>query len=140
MLSMKNQIIDEIKSQNIVSEVRDFYSQADPIFPMITVQEFPTSTGLMTNGQPNIVTNYYQFEIYCKNTILNKVITSANDKLFEFGVALDNYVNTKYLMNQVGEPIILPYPSDQTVMRWVVRYSLILGENNDGTISTYRRY
>lgn len=136
MVSIKKQIIDELIEEDFIDNVRDFYSTEKPTFDMLTVQEFPSNTGIMVDNQPRVVENYYEFEIYCKNKVVDNVVVTANNRITDLVVELDLILNTKYGMTLIGEPVIEPHPNDNTIMRCITRYSAFIDKVS---LNLYRR-
>lgn len=136
MVSIRKQIIEDIKNANIIENVHDFYSDEEIKLDLLTIQELPTNDGVEVDGQPKIVKNIYEFEIYAKNRIINNEVYSARDMLDTYSIALDNFINTTYGMTQIGEPVIAPYDTDNTVKRMVLRYSGLIDKD---TLKMFRR-
>lgn len=103
--------------------VRSASSQQIPIYPLITVEEVPTNTGVYVGGQPRIVKNIYQFEYYCQNSMIDDIITSAEDMSKLLGIDTDSFLNETFNMTQIGDPFGNPMASDNNIYRWVVRYT-----------------
>lgn len=103
--------------------IRSASSQQTPVYPLITIEEVPTNNGVYVDAQPRIVQNVYQFEYYCQNSMIDDIITSAEDVSKLLGIDTDTFLNQTFNMTQLGDPFGNPMTNDNNVYRWVVRYT-----------------
>lgn len=102
--------------------VKDFYAVSKVTPPMVTVNELPGEGVLFPDGQPKIVRNSFQFEVYCKQQTINSAPMTAIAAAKALMLELDATLNQTFGLTQVGDISFLPYASDQNIVRGVARY------------------
>lgn len=101
--------------------VRDFYAVSKVAPPMVTINELPGEGVLFPDGQPKIVRNSFQVEVYCKQASGPQVMTAiAAAKALMLEV--DAVLNSEFGLTQVGDAPFAPYMADESIIRGVARY------------------
>lgn len=134
MILIGDQVIQVLQEQLTFPKVtvKDFYAVSKVTPPMVTLNELPGEGILFPDGQPQIVRNSFQIEVYCKQQgTVRTAIAAAKTLMMEVDVVL----NTLFGLTQVGDVPFTPYASDQNIMRGVARYR---GDIDVGTQIIYR--
>ena len=124
MIFIGDQIIEYLK-QNIdfpAVSVKDYYAVSDLTTPLVTVNEMPGVPTHFFDGQPYVVRNSYQLETYGKAQTVNGKVLPAVQVAKQLMEQVDELLNTKFGLTQIGDASFAPLPSDPTVIRGVVRY------------------
>lgn len=124
MILIGEQILNRLKTAITFPKlsVKDFYSVSKVAAPLITVNEIPGAGVLFPDGQPKIVRNSFQFEIYGKAQTVNGTPMTAIAIAQSLMLQMDEILNKEFGLTQVGDVSFAPYASDQTIMRGVTRY------------------
>lgn len=124
MILIGDQIIKTLQEKLTFPKVtvKDFYAVSKVTPPMVTVNELPGEGVLFPDGQPKIVRNSFQFEVYCKQQTINGTSMTAIAAAKALMLELDKILNQTFGLTQVGDVPFSPYASDQNIMRGVARY------------------
>lgn len=124
MIYIGDQIIAALRERLEYPQVivKDFYSVAKVSPPMVTLNEMPGPGLLFPDGQPRIVRNSFQIEIYCSAGRVDGKAVTAIQAAKALMQQVDHILNSVYGLTQVGDMIFSPYITDQTIMRGVARY------------------
>lgn len=124
MILIGDQIITRLQSDLTFPKVivKDFYSISMVAPPMVTLNEMPGEGVLFPDGQPKIVRNSFQIEVYCKQQMANGIAMTAIAAAKALMLEVDAFLNSTFGLSQVGDVPFSPYVSDQTIMRGVARY------------------
>ncbi len=109
--------------------VKEAYNPNKPDYPLITIDEMPSDTGITVDGVPRIVSNRYTIECYCRATDLTGSILTAKASARILGLEVNNYLSTTFNFSQVGDAICRPINEDNSVYRWIARYTTVIDEN-----------
>lgn len=124
MILIGNQIIKTLQEELTFpkASVKDFYAVSKVTPPMVTVNELPGEGVLFPDGQPKIVRNSFQIEVYCKQQTIDGAHVTAIAAAKSLMLQVDKILNESYGLTQVGDVPFSPYASDQNIMRGVARY------------------
>lgn len=150
MISIVDQVIEAIQAADVAGDftipnlsVKEAYSVNTPTYPLVSIEEMMSNDGLYVDGQPRIVGNRFTVECYCKATDLTGSgggILSARASAKLLGIEIDAFLNSNYNFSQVGDSICRPATTDNTVFRYVARYTVVIDDDpsNDTTVYLYR--
>lgn len=139
MVTILDEIIEKIKSEEIsipFKDVRDPYSTKSPVYPMITVEEIRNSPEQQINGKIIRTTLNYRFEIYGRDTSVSSEVMNKRKVVTTLGNEIDKIMRETYGMKMVGDPQILPYSTDNSILRYIVTYGGII---DNETMIIYQR-
>lgn len=124
MILIGDQIIKTLQEKLTFPKVtvKDFYAVSKVTPPMVTVNELPGEGVLFPDGQPKIVRNSFQIEVYCKQCTVKNTLMTAIAASKTLMVEVDKILNNVFGLTQVGDIPFSPYASDQNIMRGVARY------------------
>lgn len=124
MILIGSQIIARLQAELTFPKVtvKDFYSVTRISPPLVTVDEMPGEGVLFPDGQPRIVRNSFQIEVYCKQQSVDGAGLTAIHAAKMLMAQTDSLLNTDFGLTQIGDIVFSPYVSDQTVIRGVARY------------------
>lgn len=100
---------------------KNAYAVAKPGAPQVLLAEYPSNEGVYLDGNPAIVQNSYQLEVYSKDASIAGVVTPKSEAVMQLFEAADAAL-TGYGLTMVGTPTAGPYTEDATMMRVVARY------------------
>ena len=132
MVTILDEIIDKIKSETFsipFKDVREPYSTKSPVYPMITVEETRNDPQQQICGQIIRTNLNYRFEIYGRDTSVKSQLVSKRKVVTTLGNELDKIMRETYGMKLVGSPQILPYGTDNSILRYIVTYGGIIDNN-----------
>lgn len=93
---------------------------------MITVEETRNDPDLQIHGQIIRSNLNYRFEIYGRDTSVDSQLMSKRKVVTTLGQELDKIMRETYGMKLVGSPQILPYSTDNSILRYIVTYGGII--------------
>lgn len=129
MVTILDEIIEKIKSQTFsipFKDVREPYSTKSPVYPMITVEEIRNSPDQQINGQIIRSNLNYRFEIYGRDTSVDSQLMSKRKVVTTLGQELDKIMRETYGMKMIGDYQILPYSTDNSILRYIVTYGGVI--------------
>lgn len=125
MVTIMDQIIEELSAHEFtvpVKKVVDIYSPGKPDYPMITVNEIRNIPQLILKKEEVLSMLGYQFEIYARDAKVNGKLMTKRQIVMAITMELDEYLLSHYNLVRTGDPATLPYGSDGSILRNVVRY------------------
>lgn len=127
MITIKNDLIELLKAHTYPMagvKARDYYSTEKLSPPQISLLEIPSNEGIYLDGDPSIVRNTFQVEVYSKAMSVGGKLTPAPDAAMQLMIEADKVLTSKSGggLTMVGDPIQAPYATDNTVSRVVARY------------------
>lgn len=124
MILIGEQIIKALQENLMVPKVtvKDFYAVSKVTPPMVTLNELPGEGILFPDGQPKIVRNSFQIEVYCRQQTIDGTQVTAISAAKSLMLKVDKILNESYGLTQVGDVSFSPYASDQNIIRGVARY------------------
>lgn len=124
MISVGGEFIATLKASTFslgTVNAHEAYNDTAPKYPLLTLDEIPTNTGVYLDNQPGIVRNIFTLEAYAKAMTVNGSIIAKRSASLTLLMEADKVLNEKYGITMTGTPVGAPY-SDQTVFRWVANY------------------
>lgn len=110
--------------------VETSFPTQSPSYPLIVITENPSNDGILVDGKPRIVGNRYIIECYSRAVDLgDDGLLRADDAARLLGVEADTFLNNTYNFNQVGDSLSNPINEDNSVYRFVSRYTTIIDQN-----------
>lgn len=109
-------------------------------YPLVVVSEILNSenTRYSTNEGEQVTNLTYQVEALCEITKINGKVYSAVDSATMLGNKISLLLGGKnYKMARVGQDVVQPLATDNTIMRHIQRYECCLDLK---TNTIYRRY
>ena len=129
MVSILDEIIGTLKDSSFTipfQDIREPYSTKKPVYPMITVEETRNSPQQQILGRIIRSRLNYRFEIYARDMTFNSQLMGKREVITLLGNELDTIMRGMYGMKMVGDPQILPYTSDKSILRYIVTYGGII--------------
>lgn len=129
MVSILDEIIQKIKDSTFTvpfKDVREPYSTKQPVYPMITVEEVTNTPQQQINGKIIRSNLHYRFEIYGRDVSVNEALMKKRKLVTTLGNELDTIMRETYGMKMIGTYQILPYTSDNSILRYIVTYGGII--------------
>lgn len=129
MVSILDEIIQKIKDSTFTvpfKDVREPYSTKQPVYPMITVEEVTNTPQQQINGKIIRSNLHYRFEIYGRDVSVNETLMKKRKLVTTLGNELDTIMRETYGMKMIGTYQILPYTSDNSILRYIVTYGGII--------------
>lgn len=129
MVSILDEIIDKLKEATFtipVKDVREPYTTKQPVYPMVTVEETRNSPYQQIHGKVLYTNLNYRFEIYGRDTSVESVPTSKRKVVTTIANEIDQIMRETYGMRLVGDPQMLPYSTDNTIVRYIMTYGGII--------------
>lgn len=129
MVSILDEIIQKIKDSTFTvpfKDVREPYSTKQPVYPMITVEEVTNTPQQQINGKIIRSNLHYRFEIYGRDVSVNETLMKKREVVTTLGNELDTIMRETYGMKMIGTYQILPYTSDNSILRYIVIYGGII--------------
>nr|DAS58831.1 MAG TPA: hypothetical protein [Caudoviricetes sp.] len=129
MVSILDEIIQKIKDSTFTvpfKDVREPYSTKQPVYPMITVEEVTNTPQQQINGKIIRSNLHYRFEIYGRDVSVNETLMKKREVVTTLGNELDTIMRETYGMKMIGTYQILPYASDNSILRYIVTYGGII--------------
>lgn len=129
MVSILDEIIQKIKDSTFTvpfKDVREPYSTKQPVYPMITVEEVTNTPQQQINGKIIRSNLHYRFEIYGRDVSVNETLMKKREVVTTLGNELDTIMRETYGMKMIGTYQILPYTSDNSILRYIVTYGGII--------------
>lgn len=129
MVSILDEIIQKIKDSTFTvpfKDVREPYSTKQPVYPMITVEEVTNTPQQQINGKIIRSSLHYRFEIYGRDVSVNETLMKKREVVTTLGNELDTIMRETYGMKMIGTYQILPYTSDNSILRYIVTYGGII--------------
>lgn len=129
MVSILDEIIQKIKDSTFTvpfKDVREPYSTKQPVYPMITVEEVTNTPQQQINGKIIRSNLHYRFEIYGRDVSVNETLMKKREAVTTLGNELDTIMRETYGMKMIGTYQILPYASDNSILRYIVTYGGII--------------
>ena len=129
MVSILDEIIQKIKDSTFTvpfKDVREPYSTKQPVYPMITVEEVTNTPQQQINGKIIRSNLHYRFEIYGRDVSVNETLMKKRKLVTTLGNELDTIMRETYGMKMIGTYQILPYTSDNSILRYIVAYGGII--------------
>lgn len=139
MVTILDEIIEKIKSEKFsipFKDVRDPYSTKSPVYPMITVEEIKNSPEQQISGKIIRTSIAYRFEIYGRDSSVDSEVMNKRKVVTLLGDEIDKLMRETYGMKMVGSPLILPYSTDNSILRYIVTYGGII---DNTTMIIYQR-
>lgn len=103
-------------------KVKDFYSVSTVTPPLVTLDERPGAPLLLPDGQPRLVQNTYQVEVYTKPVSIDGTVYGKMDAARKLMAETAAFLNDKYGLTQSGDAIFNTYANDPNVGRGVARF------------------
>lgn len=126
MVTILDEIISKLKEHDFtipVKDVREQYSTKDPVYPMITVDEIVNQPTLQITGVEKYSRIDYRFDIYARDASKDGELYTKRQVASMIGSELDEIMRTTYGMKRVGNPIMLPYSEDGSIIRYPLTYT-----------------
>lgn len=129
MVSILDEIIEYMKEYEFsvpIKDVRETYSPKSPVYPMVTVEETRNSPDLQLHGELIRSKLNYRFEIYGRDTSIGDTVLTKRQVVRKIGNDIDTIMRTKYGMKCISSPQILPYTTDNSVLRYIITYTGVI--------------
>ncbi len=129
MVSILDEIIQKIKDSEFTvsyKDIREPYSTKEPVYPMITVEEVTNTPQQQINGKIIRTNLHYRFEIYGRDCSVDGKLMRKRKVVTTLGNELDTIMRETYGMKMIGTYQILPYTSDNSILRYIVTYGGII--------------
>lgn len=129
MVSILDEIMEKIKNSTFTvsfKDVREPYSTKQPVYPMITVEEITNTPQQQINGKIIRTNLHYRFEIYGRDISHEGQLINKRKLVTTLGNELDTIMRETYGMKMIGTYQILPYASDNSILRYIVTYGGII--------------
>lgn len=129
MVSILDEIIEKIKNSTFTvsfKDIREPYSTKQPVYPMITVEEITNTPQQQINGKIIRTNLHYRFEIYGRDISHEGQLINKRKLVTTLGNELDTIMRETYGMKMIGTYQILPYASDNSILRYIVTYGGII--------------
>lgn len=129
MVSILDEIMEKIKNSTFTvsfKDIREPYSTKQPVYPMITVEEITNTPQQQINGKIIRTNLHYRFEIYGRDISHEGQLISKRKLVTTLGNELDTIMRETYGMKMIGTYQILPYTSDNSILRYIVTYGGII--------------
>lgn len=129
MVSILDEIMEKIKNSTFTvsfKDIREPYSTKQPVYPMITVEEITNTPQQQINGKIIRTNLHYRFEIYGRDISHEGQLISKRKLVTTLGNELDTIMRETYGMKMIGTYQILPYASDNSILRYIVTYGGII--------------
>lgn len=129
MVSILDEIIQKIKDSTFTvpfKDIREPYSTKQPVYPMITVEEVTNTPQQQINGKIIRSNLHYRFEIYGRDSSVDGELMRKREVVTTLGNELDTIMRETYGMKMIGTYQILPYTSDNSILRYIVTYGGII--------------
>lgn len=117
-----NEILRALQQEFPELHVRDAYLGEEPEFPMLTIEEIPSNTGVYLDNQPTVVMNIFQIEVYAKQSVVGGELRNKKDAAMHYALLADDFLNRKYGFTMRESVTGAPY-SDPSVYRVPLRYA-----------------
>ena len=129
MVSILDEIMEKIKNSTFTvpfKDIREHYSTKQPVYPMITVEEITNTPQQQINGKIIRTNLHYRFEIYGRDISHEGQLINKRKLVTTLGNELDTIMRETYGMKMIGTYQILPYASDNSILRYIVTYAGII--------------
>lgn len=129
MVSILDEIMEKLKNSTFTvsfKDIREPYSTKQPVYPMITVEEITNTPQQQINGKIIRTNLHYRFEIYGRDISHEGQLISKRKLVTTLGNELDTIMRETYGMKMIGTYQILPYASDNSILRYIVTYGGII--------------
>lgn len=129
MVSILDEIMEKIKNSTFTvsfKDIREPYSTKQPVYPMITVEEITNIPQQQINGKIIRTNLHYRFEIYGRDISHEGQLINKRKLVTTLGNELDTIMRETYGMKMIGTYQILPYASDNSILRYIVTYGGII--------------
>lgn len=129
MVSILDEIMEKIKNSTFTvpfKDIREPYSTKQPVYPMITVEEITNTPQQQINGKIIRTNLHYRFEIYGRDISHEGRLINKRKLVTTLGNELDTIMRETYGMKMIGTYQILPYASDNSILRYIVTYGGII--------------
>lgn len=129
MVSILDEIMEKIKNSTFTvsfKDIREPYSTKQPVYPMITVEEITNVPQQQINGKIIRTNLHYRFEIYGRDISHEGQLINKRKLVTTLGNELDTIMRETYGMKMIGTYQILPYASDNSILRYIVTYGGII--------------
>lgn len=129
MVSILDEIMEKIKNSTFTvsfKDIREPYSTKQPVYPMITVEEITNTPQQQINGKIIRTNLHYRFEIYGRDISHEGQLINKRKLVTTLGNELDTIMRETYGMKMIGTYQILPYASDNSILRYIVTYGGII--------------
>lgn len=138
MVTILEEIIQKLKDNQFsitVKDVREPFSTKTPVYPMITIDEVTNRPYIQMLGIELFSSIAYRFEIYARDISQDGNVYTKRQIVNALGKEIDDLVKKNYGFIRIGDPQILPYTSDNTIIRYIVTYG---GKIDTTTMITYQ--
>ena len=129
MVSILDEIIEKLKETTFtiaLKDVREPYTTKKPVYPMVTVEETRNTPWQQTHGKVKFTNLNYRFEIYGRDASVNSELMSKRKVVTAIGNEIDKIMREAYGMKLIGDPQLLPYSSDNSIVRYILTYGGII--------------
>lgn len=129
MVSILDEIMEKIKNSTFTvsfKDIREPYSTKQPVYPMITVEEITNTPQQQINGKIIRTNLHYRFEIYGRDISHEGQLINKRKLVTTLGNELDTIMRETYGMKMIGTYQILPYASDNSILRYIVTYGGVI--------------
>lgn len=129
MVSILDEIMEKIKNSTFTvsfKDIREPYSTKQPVYPMITVEEITNVPQQQIKGKIIRTNLHYRFEIYGRDISHEGQLINKRKLVTTLGNELDTIMRETYGMKMIGTYQILPYASDNSILRYIVTYGGII--------------
>ena len=135
MKSLTSEIITLLKTKSYpvtVKTIVEGYPATTPLYPAIIVQEIDNISNKTLLGEELYSTLTYDIEIYARDMIVATVATSSKTTVKGIASMVDTTLNSYYGFKRTVASLV-PYSVDNTVSRYLLRYTVILDNKNNIT-------
>lgn len=133
MKNLVNELVTHLKNLEypvIIKAIRDSHSKANPVYPMIVVDEVNNSSRFALKGEERLSNLVYQIDIFSKDMVVGLTPTSGKNICRDISHVVDAEMNSEYGLTRTSA-VETPDNNDSTVSRCTLRYSGILDLKSD---------
>lgn len=138
MVTILDELIEKLKNHTFtidIKDIRDPYSTKNPIYPMVTIEEITNRPFVQILDKELFSSIAYRFEVYARDTSQDSKVYTKREVVNNIGNEIDDLIKKNYGFRRIGDPQILPYGGDNTIIRYIVTYG---GKIDTTTMITYQ--
>lgn len=133
MRNLVDEVIALLEAQTYPVTIKTLcegYPRKNPMYPAIIVHEFDNSSRTVLNGEEHLANISYEIEIYAKDMLVDGTPTSSKTVVKDIAGVIDDAVNEQFGFTRMVATLV-PYNKDETVARYILRYTAILDTRTD---------
>ena len=137
MISLMNQIVTGLRevfevmdnnySKTIIKEI--YKSLPKGTYPKITVEEIDNSEITNRSTREGEQTTLLSYQITCYSRDMEEY--DYIDSVKFMADTVNTYMNNNYKVQRLGNYVVIPYISDNTIMTCTLRYSCVYDKENN---------